>query len=68
MVMMLIENKFNIGDTVYLKTDTDQNERIVTGLNIRLNSISYALSCGENESYHYEFEISKEKNILKKNS
>ena len=63
--MMLIENKFNIGDEVYLKTDVDQNCRLVTGLTIRATSISYDLSCGVAESTHYDFEITIEKDVLK---
>lgn len=63
--MMLIDNKFNIGDKVYLETDAEQNERVVTGLYIRQTSITYGLSCGTNESWHYDFEITVEKNVLK---
>jgi hypothetical protein len=62
---MLIDNKFKIGDEVYLKTDTDQNCRLVTGINIRATSISYDLSCGVVESPHYDFEITAEKDVLK---
>ena len=63
--MMLIDNKFNIVDKVYLETDSDQNERVVTGLYIRQTSITYGLSCGTNESWHYDFEIIVQKNVLK---
>lgn len=63
--MMLLENKFNIGDKVYLKTDTDQNCRIITGFSVRLGSITYGLSCGDSESWHYDFEIDVEKDVLK---
>ena len=62
---MLIDNKFNIGDEVYLKTDEDQNCRLVTGLTIRVTSITYELSCGTAESTHYDFEITVEKDVLK---
>ena len=62
---MLIENKFNIGDEVYLSTDSEQSCRLVTGLNIRATSISYNLSCGIGESMHYDFEITVEKDVLK---
>ena len=62
---MLIDNKFNIGDRVYLETDKEQNEMIVTGLNVRHSHVTYALSCGTDETYHYDFEISVEKNVLK---
>lgn len=59
---------FDIGDSVYLKTDLEQCERLVTGINIRQNGISYALSHLTNESYHYDFEISKERDIIKATS
>ena len=57
--------KYNIGDSVYLKTCTDQYERIVTAILIRQSGIMYSLSQACNESYHYDFEISKDRNILK---
>lgn len=59
---MLIDNKFNIGDKVYLVTDADQKCRIVTGINIRSTSITYALCSEITESWHYDFEITVEKN------
>lgn len=59
---------FDIGDSVYLKTDPEQCERLVTCVNIRQNGISYALSHLTNESYHYDFEISKERDIIKATS
>lgn len=62
---MLLDNKFNIGDRVYLETDTDQKEMIVTGLWVRQGSITYGLSCGTGESYHYDFEITLTKDVLK---
>lgn len=62
--MMLIDTKFKIGDTVYLQTDIDQQKRLITGINLRVNSIVYLLSCGTVESYHYDFEISNEINVL----
>lgn len=59
---------FDIGDSVYLKIDPKQEERLVTGINIRQNGISYALSHLTGESYHYDFEISKERDIIKATS
>lgn len=59
--MMVIDNKFEIGQTVYLKTD--EKARMVTHLSIHKNSIVYCLSCGKDESYHEDFEISTEKDI-----
>lgn len=61
--MKIIENNYEIGNEVYLKTDPDQNFRIVTGFLIRQKEfILYELSCGTESSWHYEYEI----NINKK--
>ena len=59
---------FNIGDYVYLKTDIDQYKRLVTGYTVRSHGIIYFLSLGEEESTHYELEISDEIDILLKSS
>lgn len=61
---MVIDNKFEIGDEVYLKTDIEQYCRIIIGMNISKVDISYTLSCGIVESTHYDFEISTEKDVL----
>lgn len=58
---MQINNKFDIGDTVYLKTDPEQLPRIVTAIEITPNEITYRLMQGENNSYHYGFEITAQK-------
>jgi hypothetical protein len=58
---MFIQNEFEIEETVYLKTDKDLNPRIVIKLLIAHNNISYCLACGAQESWHYSFEISREK-------
>jgi hypothetical protein len=57
--------KYWIGDIVYLITDVDQKERIVTGVDIRQSGVSYNLSYGSDDSDHYDIEISKEKDVLK---
>lgn len=62
--MMILDNKFELGQTVYLITDKDQLPRIVTSMQIRPNCISYELSCGSAASWHYDFEISIETNVL----
>jgi hypothetical protein len=63
--MMVIDNKFNIGQEVYLKTDTDQRLRIVTAIIVRPDSCySYELTCGTDSRWHYDFEITAEKNVL----
>ena len=62
--MMVIDNKYNFGDIVYLSTDVDQHPRIVTRIVISLNGIIYELSCGTFVSSHYEIEMTTEKNTL----
>lgn len=57
---MLINNKFSIGQTVYLRTDTEQLQRIVTAIKVcGDNSLFYELSCGREVSDHYDFEIAE---------
>lgn len=58
---MVINNKFNIGDTVFLKTDPDQLPRLVISIEATANEISYQLMCGATNSYHFAFEISPQK-------
>ncbi len=62
---MVIDNKHNFGDEVYLKTDNEQLLRIVTAINSHpYGQIIYVLVCGSTVSDHYDFEISKEVNEL----
>ena len=58
---MILDNKYNLGDIVYLKTDTDQSERILTSIQVSVIGILYKLSCGTTETWHYDIEISAEK-------
>lgn len=59
------ELMFEIGDIVFLKTDPDQMERIVVGIEIYDNSISYSLCSGTSQSLHFGFEISDERDVVK---
>lgn len=61
---MVIGTKYKIKDIVYLHTDVDQQKRLVTGYTVRESGIVYLLSCGVNESSHYDFEITEEVNVL----
>jgi len=62
---MKIETKYNIGDIVFLMTDIEQLQRIVTGILIRPNNaIIYHLTCGSTETTHYDLEMVSEKNIM----
>lgn len=61
--MMIVDSKFNIGDTVYLKTDIDQDARLVTAIKVMPNILTYELSKSTECTSHYDFEISTERNI-----
>ena len=65
MSIMKIETQYSLGDTVFLKTDTDQKERIIARIQITQGNILYGASCGTQESWHYDFELSPEKDLLK---
>ena len=60
-----------IGEIVYIKTDIDQYERVITKKRTeeypnKTSLVMYGVSFGDfNESYHYDFELSKNKDILK---
>jgi len=60
----VIETKFNIGDTVYLKTDVEQMPRIITAIIVNPYDILYRLNSGAHMSDHYDLEISNEKIIF----
>ena len=62
--MMMIENKYDFKQIVYLVTDDEQLPRMVTCIKIFPNDILYGLSCGTIETSHYEFEISLEKSFV----
>lgn len=60
-----------IGEIVYIKTDIDQYERVIT---LKRTTeypnknfiIMYGVSFGDlNETYHYDFELAKNKDVLK---
>lgn len=60
----ILSNIYEIGDTVYLKTDNDQMPRIVFCFRVYKNDMLYELVCGTVTSAHYDFEISDKKNVL----
>lgn len=61
---MMLETKYNMGQEVYLKTDSDQKKRMVTGMLIRGNNVQYDLACGSSSSWHFEFEVAPEKDMV----
>jgi len=63
--MLIIENKYEIGQTVFLKTDKEQDARIVIGFKIfKQGEILYELVSGTIQSAHYDFEMTVEKNLI----
>lgn len=56
---------YSIGDIVYFKTDPDQDERFITGINIREAGIMYEVSNYNGSNWVYSFEISLEKDVVK---
>lgn len=58
---MKIETKFDISDTVFLKHDSEKLPRMVTGISIRPSGHTYNLITGNVDSWHFEFEIEREK-------
>ena len=62
--MIVIDVEHKIKDIVYLKTDPEQSRRIVTGYLVRECGVTYILACGTNESYHYDYEMSAEVDVL----
>lgn len=61
---MRIDNKFSISDFVYLVTDPDQKKRIVTSIQILEKSLMYRVVFDTHETWHYEFELSSERNVI----
>lgn len=62
--MITVDNKYNIGDVVFLKTDPEQKERLVFALEVTARDTLYKLACGTEISTHYHFETQTEKNVL----
>lgn len=62
---MVIENKFEIGQIVFIKTDQDQHARMITQIAVGGKaSIRYCIGFGATETWHYDIELSEEKNVL----
>lgn len=59
---MIIDNEYEIGETVYLKTDTDQLPHIIVAFKIfGKGEIFYVTNQAAYESIHFGFELTKEK-------
>lgn len=62
--MITVDNKYGVGDIVYLRTDKDQLQRIVYAIKVTKADIIYELCQGTTTSSHYDFEITTEKDVL----
>jgi len=64
--MMTYKFKYDIGDLVYLVTDTEQTERMITAIQIDGDkTVEYFLRLGTSSSWHHDIEITLERNLLK---
>jgi hypothetical protein len=61
-----IELAFDIGDEIYIKTDSEQKKRIVISIWLKQNGVTYELGQGSASSWHYDFEMTKEPNMVTK--
>lgn len=62
---MLIDNKYDLKGIVYLLTDTDQYPRMIVGVKVCVDgALLYQVVCGTSETWHYEVELSAEKDLI----
>lgn len=63
--MIVVENEYDFGDIVYLKTDNEQLPRMITSIEVFKNGeLLYKLACGTVTTPHYEYEISSQKDVV----
>lgn len=60
----IINVRYEIGEIVYLKTDKEQTPRIIYSYKVFEKETMYETACGTQVSLHYEFEITKDANVL----
>jgi hypothetical protein len=64
---MKVNNKYNIGDVVYIKSDTNQTPNIIIAITVYSDSYhTYKLNSKDNCSDYRDYEISDEKNLVLK--
>lgn len=62
---MKINNEFELKERVYLITDTDQLPRLIMALEVYpAGEILYKLCQKTTVSYHYGYELSRDKDVL----
>lgn len=58
---------YTFGDIVYLKTDVNQEQWIITDIFLHPNNVCvYTIACGSSKHDAYDFELSREPNNNKK--
>lgn len=64
--MITLKAEFNFGEVVYLKHDELQLPRIVVDIEFNGSpfAIKYWLRCGNDTNAHYEFEITRDRNLI----
>ncbi len=59
--------EYTFGDIVYLKTDVNQEQWIITDIFLHPNNVCvYTIACGNSKHDAYDFELSREQNSNKK--
>lgn len=56
---------WNIGESAYLRTDPDQQERLVVGIMITEGGLQYVLALNGDETCHYAFEMTYDRDVIK---
>ncbi|PMD93547.1 hypothetical protein BWI97_18315 [Siphonobacter sp. BAB-5405] len=57
MTQLSVELEYQIGQPVWLKTDPEQHERMITAIILIPKNIMYRVAMAGEESEHYGFEI-----------
>lgn len=61
---MNIDNKFNIGQVVYLIHDAEQSPKLVTCIKITPNGLLYEVAFGSETLECYDMELTETKDVL----
>lgn len=62
---MTISTKYDLGDIVFIKTDTEQYPKQIVQIKVDPNGVLYELQNGGFTSWHFDMEFTREKDILK---
>lgn len=62
--MMVIDEKFTLGQVVYLKIDPEQRALLVVSISIRPGHLAYVLSSGDETIIAYDIELTETRNVL----